>query len=306
MKIRASVALLVAVGLGACGSDGSGTGPHNPPPDTSHPNPAVTCRDTTSPPSPYLGLCVDTLMRRYMLHLPTPLPGGKLPLVVYLHGWGSGAQNQVLNPGADSAGWVVVYPEGTVHMWNGTSGPLWNAGGPFEGPTAYTDDVKFIKALIDTLILRHSVDRSRVYAMGYSNGGMLADRLAHELSSRIAGIYSMAASETNVSWGMPADTVAVMHVNGLADPWIPIGGSADFASVRGVVDRWRQHNGCAATPDTILNAPADTVLVLRWKSPSQRGDVVLVTHPGGHAPLSKTTPVDLGPLTFFKSIPARP
>lgn len=265
--------------------------------------PKATCT-AAAPSAPYTGLCVDTLMRRYILHLPPTTPTGKVPLVVYLHGWGSNAQNQVLNPGVDSAGWLVVYPEGTPHAFGTGNGPLWNAGGAFEEATAYTDDVKFIRALIDTLILRQPIDRSRVFVLGYSNGGMMAYRLAHELSSRIAGIYVMAASETSGSWSTPPDTVAVMHLQGLNDPWVQMDGNAAFSPVRAVIGRWRTHNGCAETPDTIVNA--DSVLALRWKTTSRRGDVVLVTHPGGHEPFVRPTAVDLAALTFFKSIPARP
>jgi len=87
---------------------------------------------------------------------------------------------------ADREGFVAVYPNGTGR---GTRALTWNAG----GCCAYAernniDDVGFTKALLDDLTSRVHIDRTRVYATGISNGGMMAFRLAVEASDRIAAI----------------------------------------------------------------------------------------------------------------------
>ena len=48
------------------------------------------------------------------------------------------------------------------------------------------DDVGFVNAMIDAVDAAYCVDPKRVYAAGFSNGGMLSNRLACELGDRVA------------------------------------------------------------------------------------------------------------------------
>src|ERR1041385_5504790 len=121
----------------------------------------------------------DGILRSYIVHLPTGFnPGNSYPLVVNMHGYSSNASQQELYTAmdavADTAGFIVAYPDGIASSWNS----YFNTGG--------VNDVSFISALIDTMILNYNSDPQRVYACGMSNGGFMTHRLACELHFRIA------------------------------------------------------------------------------------------------------------------------
>jgi polyhydroxybutyrate depolymerase len=50
------------------------------------------------------------------------------------------------------------------------------------------DDIGFMTALIDELTSVYSIDPTKIYLAGMSNGGMMTHRLAIALSDRIAAI----------------------------------------------------------------------------------------------------------------------
>lgn len=100
------------------------------------------------------------------------------PVVVNFHGRATTAQQQMLITGllpiADASGFIAVHPVGI--------GQTWNAGlccG--EAQTQGVDDVGFTRVLLDRLADELCVDPGRVYAMGLSNGGLMAHRVACEL-----------------------------------------------------------------------------------------------------------------------------
>src|SRR3989344_9520993 len=128
-------------------------------------------------------LKIDNLEREYKVHLPKGYRGGnKYPLVIVLHGLSDNPTLVELNYGmskkADREKFIALYPKGT-----GKS-PSWNA--QFccgEAQKNNVDDVKFIDSLVKTAILDFAVDKNRIFVVGFSNGGMIAYRLAAELSN---------------------------------------------------------------------------------------------------------------------------
>ncbi len=73
---------------------------------------------------------------------------------------------------ADTANFVVVYPEGENSSWD--------IGG--------NKDVNFIVAIIDSMYNRYQIDRNRVYATGFSMGGMMSWHLSCKIPDKIAAI----------------------------------------------------------------------------------------------------------------------
>ncbi|MGA1170671.1 MAG: alpha/beta hydrolase family esterase, partial [Ilumatobacteraceae bacterium] len=120
--------------------------------------------------------------------------GEPAPLLFVLHGFGGTAavmseSSEIDQTFADRYDLhpVVVYPNGT-----GAESGLpqsWNAGGccPFS-TFDLVDDVAFFDQLIDALTMEYDIDPERVWVVGHSNGGMMAYRLACELSTRITAI----------------------------------------------------------------------------------------------------------------------
>ena len=156
-----------------------------------------------------------------------------------------------MNDVADSAEFIVVYPNG--------AGPnnSWNIG-VSESPNI--NDVGFINALIDTLSKHYSIDTTRIYSCGLSMGGFMSNRLACELSNRIAAIASvagtMARSISNTC--SPNHSMPVLLINGTADPIVPYTGDLQRLAVDTVLAKWANFNLCTQS-DTITMPNLDTL-----------------------------------------------
>ena len=133
---------------------------------------------------------------------PTVATPGKRALVIVLHGHGgSAAQALGQRRGqaplslwlsiADREGIVVLAPDG-VQAADHPAG--WNDCRQDSQDLPHTDDVGFIRALLDEAVQRYRVDPQRVYLIGMSNGGMMSYRLAIELGPRIAAFAAVSAS----------------------------------------------------------------------------------------------------------------
>ena len=103
-------------------------------------------------------------------------------------------------------------------------------------------------ALVDQLIADYDIDPARVFVTGFSNGGMLAYRLACE-SDRFAAIAPVGATLV-IECGDPPP-VSVLEIHGDADRAVPLGGGTTDGSggIRGlpVADVnafWRGVDGC--------------------------------------------------------------
>lgn len=194
------------------------------------------------------------LQRTYYLHTPiADSPSHSLPLIVALHGSGMQgkemADKTALNQLADHAGFVVVYPDGLKQKWN-VSGK------------SSEDNVAFVHALINQVQQSRSIDRSRIYVVGLSNGGILAQKLACEDPGGIAAIATVAASLPNefAAHCQTQQPISLLMVNGTADtivPWqggaepdVRIGRDLSIPSIPNVLNFWQRHNACSSPPQT--------------------------------------------------------
>jgi polyhydroxybutyrate depolymerase len=143
---------------------------------------------------------------------------------------------------ATKVGFIVVYPEGIDHSWNAGSCCGQNT----------TDDVAFIKALIERFVSAEHVDPKRVFATGMSNGGFMAQRLGCELSDQLSAVASVSGSLVTASCN-PARAVSVLEMHGLDDFLVPYEGGATqglgpFPPTMSVMKRWASLDSCALTP----------------------------------------------------------
>src|SRR6478735_1949435 len=148
------------------------------------------------------------------LYLPAGYSGGRIPLVLDLHGSSSSGLQQIAGDGiraiADREQFAVVAPNGAVPFSPapGFVGFAWNIPGvPLVGTTTYPpagtrDDVAFLSHAIDVAQEAVCIDASRVYATGASGGGRMASQLACDLADQIAAI----APISGVRFPMATDT----------------------------------------------------------------------------------------------------
>jgi polyhydroxybutyrate depolymerase len=221
-----------------------------------------------------------------------------MPIVIALHPlYGSAGSFEAMtgfSNKADIEHFIVVYP-------NGTGSPAsWNAGGCCSPATTNRiNDVGFIAALIDTLTRHYNIDSTRIYAAGFSNGSMLAYRLAAELSDRIAAIAA-GSDQMTLTTINPSQGVAIIHFHALDDSAVPYAGNPVFPPVDTVLAVWGRINNCTLTPDTIYNA--NGVLAKKWTATGTGADVILYrSNTGGHAwPIGNVSETNVA-WDFFKS-----
>jgi polyhydroxybutyrate depolymerase len=191
--------------------------------------------------------------RSYRLHLPTGYTGSSpVPLVFNLHGYTSNAfQQEVysnMNAVADTAGFIVCYPDGINNAWNsGFSLPY--GGG--------VNDVGLISTLIDEIASQYNINLARVYSCGMSNGGFMSYRLACDLDDRIAAVASVTGAMTTIQTTNcnASRPVPVFEIHGTADGTVPYNGSSINHSIDSVLNFWRNRNTC--TGPTLLDTLPD-------------------------------------------------
>jgi len=197
----------------------------------------------------------DAIQRDYIIYIPANYTGTTaVPLLFNFHGYTSNANEQMwygdFRSIADTAGFIIVHPEGTL---DGTGTTHFNVG--WGGSSV--DDVSFTSALIDSISGQYNINQDRVYSTGMSNGGFMSFRLACELSDRIAGIASVTGSIlpgtlTNCS---ALHSTPVMQFHGTNDGTVPYAGGAGWTEpISSLVDYWANFNNCTVPP-VIENVP---------------------------------------------------
>ena len=230
--------------------------------------------------------------RTYLVHLPTGYSGiADLPLIIAMHGGFGNAFNMEnqsqLSVKADTENFIVVYPEGIEGGILGITS--WNAGWCCGyASNNNIDDVGFINTLLDTLIDQYSIDTTRIYATGMSNGGFMSYRLACELSDRFAAIAPVAASMSMVSCN-PVRSVPVIDFHSYLDTHIPYDGgigsgpSSHYNPPQdSVLNVWAGTSNCVNLNDTIVDNNQYTFI--KWTSCDCASEIHhYITQDGGHS-----------------------
>jgi polyhydroxybutyrate depolymerase len=212
---------------------------------------------------------VNGLLRSYRLHIPTALDDSKpAPLVFVLHGGGGNSWNAHrvtrFSRAADAHGFIVCYPEGTgSELFRLT----WNAGYCCGyASDNKIDDVAFFEVLTSHLKSTLRIDSRAIYAAGISNGGMMALRLAVEMSDTFAAVASVAGAQPPLETE-PLEPVGVVLIHGTHDEYVPYNGGfgvkanrpdVSHASVGDTVRYWVKHNGCNPAPKHEIPAGTGT------------------------------------------------
>jgi polyhydroxybutyrate depolymerase len=207
--------------------------------------------------------------RPYTLHVPSGNdPSKPTPLVVMFHGYGTtGAGEELyfqLAATSDANGFLYAYGNGLVdstgnRFWNAT-----NACCDFDDNPV--DDVAYFDAIVADVKSKYSVDPDRVFAIGHSNGGFMAHRLACDRSGTIAAIVSLAGAVwDDPSKCTPTALISVAEVHGNADMEIGYDGGTTmegtYPSAPTTVATWAAKNGCSgALAATDAMPPLDSML----------------------------------------------
>ncbi|WP_457573335.1 extracellular catalytic domain type 1 short-chain-length polyhydroxyalkanoate depolymerase [Desulfolithobacter sp.] len=195
----------------------------------------------------FLRMVVNGEPRSFIVYKPASANSAQAPpLMIVLHGGLGNAAAMERTSGMDSVadreGFIVVYPNGTGPRYamrkQVKNRRTWNAGSCC-GPAVRfnVDDVAFIATLIDKMQSQYGIDPRRVYVAGFSNGAMLAYRLACEIPEKITAIIAVSGTLAVDSCSDRANQVAVLHIHGEMDDNVPYKGGMGHNSKAGVSHR---------------------------------------------------------------------
>ena len=182
--------------------------------------------------------------REYFLYVPDSYnENTEYPVLLNFHGFGGNAKDYInyesdFRDVAEQEGVILVYPQGS--LLSGFS--HWNAAPMAEDNKSNTDDIGFIELLIRNLQQDLSVDPNRIYATGFSNGGMFSYALGCFTEGLIAGVAAVSGLQLNLEDCSPSHPISVLIAHSTTDDVIPYTGSSDVASVDETVSFWRTAN----------------------------------------------------------------
>ncbi len=194
----------------------------------------------------------DGVKHSFVLDLPDETEGA--PLVVMLHGYGNTAESfrstVHFEEEANPRGYAVVYVTGASDPNSPTAANGWHSETDTEG----NRDAEFLVSLAEYLQKEYGLDRSRTYAVGFSNGALMAHRLAMEDADTFSAFVSVAGWMPESVWNGRRETneTGFFQITGEKDKAVPkhSDGSAQYApapAIEDVMEYWAESNGLDIT-----------------------------------------------------------
>lgn len=242
---------------------------------------------------------IGTAKRSYFVHAPDGLRQNT-PLVIMLHGAGGSGKHAAESYGwvrkADEARFLLIAPDASAVFTDREASFLrnprvWNDGSGRAGPNITgSDDIGFLRALIDQAARQYGIDRKRVYVSGFSSGSSMTQRVGLEMTNEIAAIAPAAGNlfgkRTDLPRGLPvvmivgdADPLAPWDGGEVASPWG--GNSKDIRpAFRANPEAWAAMDQCREKADS---NPYAGVRLTRWSACRDNVEVAFYTIEGmGH------------------------
>ncbi|AJE33130.1 hypothetical protein B842_06405 [Corynebacterium humireducens NBRC 106098 = DSM 45392] len=244
--MRLLILLLSALLLVGCTAEGEGAVP-------------PTSRSVGAPQKTVTGtLTVDGRERTYRVSTPEGFHRGRQwPVVYAFHGWGETAESMEQTTKLDSARAIVVYPQGVANAW---------APAPY-AETSGEEDIGFVRTLVHTIAEDYPVDRSRIFATGFSNGGGFAAYLSCQLPTTFHAVAPVGAAYYEATHAACAEEpVARLDIHGTHDTVVGYHGGTRhgerYESVPDVLEGVARRNGCERST---MTRNGQTVIAQHWQ-----------------------------------------
>ncbi|MGB4742766.1 MAG: PHB depolymerase family esterase [Flavobacteriaceae bacterium] len=193
----------------------------------------------------------DNINREYVLYIPNSYDGtSAVPLLVNFHGFGGSASEFMsyadMRSIAETDTFILAYPQGSC--LDGSS--HWNACPTGGDNKSDADDFGFVESMINEISSQYNIDMERIYAAGYSNGGMMAYGLANYKSDLIAAVASVSGVMLDCT-GPTSHPIPVVHLHGTSDGVLPYNGGDGWNSAQSTLEHWINFNNTVLTPTVI-------------------------------------------------------
>lgn len=219
--------------------------------------------DGDAPGTYRLSFAHDDLTRTAVVHVPDSYdPTAPAALVLNFHGFGGTSEDHLawadMRALSDRDGVLVAYPQGSLL----DGAPHWNAALPSPDNKSTADDLGFARALVDRIDASYPLDRARVSAIGYSNGGMMAFALACHDSDLVAATGSVSGGmlDSTLAECAPTHPTSVIVLHGTADGVLSYQGGDGMAAVADTLAYWVDHNGITADPTSQTDRDQGTTI----------------------------------------------
>lgn len=173
---------------------------------------------------------VQNAKRHFIVSIPKSYTGKeKVPVVFMFHGT-SGTGEKFYNISGwkekgEVEGFISIFPTALKYCYIDSDGQQknktkWNDGKlssyVCSGVTP-NDDVLFVREILTQLRSHLTIDDSRIYASGFSNGAGFVSRLAVELSDELAAVVAVAGGLQPQITATPQDFIPVYLMSGHQD-----------------------------------------------------------------------------------------
>lgn len=214
-----------------------------------------------------------------------------VPLVFVFHGHGQSGKIAQKLFGIEEA-WpeaFVIYPDGIPGVLDNSDADATKPGWQKDPGQVGDRDLKFFDEMLQMITGSYQIDRSRVYSVGFSNGGRMTYLLWSQRQTRLAAIAAFSSQVLTADLFRTFTPLPAMAGSGLKDPKVTYNEAvASFAKVvasnKAIVDK-----GSGRTPRDVG--------IFVYPFAAGGAETVQWTHPGGHEP-----PRNPGPeiVRFFK------
>lgn len=207
--------------------------------------------------------------RAYLVVVPpSARPEVPAPLLLLYHGRPQSIQSlrgvTDMDRAAGARGWILVYPKALTGGW----AELRNT----YPATIGQNDVLFTHDIVEAVSEELNIDRSRIYAAGFSNGSLMTMRLACDLGDELAAVAPVAGTvsrrlDDDCAWRDPIPLVTFLGDRDNQFFWDGITTGTDRGYSGPETAQWyADRNGCAdEREDTEVPDTADDGTdVVRW------------------------------------------
>ncbi len=194
---------------------------------------------------------------------------------------------------SEKEGFILAFPNGSSRLPRQHLA-TWNAGRCCGyARDGKIDDIRFVKLVIGDIEQKANVDNEKIFAVGMSNGGMLAHRIACEMADTFRAIASVAGTD-NTNCCTPSRPISVLHIHAGDDTHVLFNGGAgknafrdkskvtEFTSVPETINRWVIRNNAGKTPRRIIDVPGAYADLYTSRQNKAQIELV-VTEKGGHS-----------------------
>ena len=166
-----------------------------------------------------------------------PAGEGPFPTILALHGWGASAHDLLgLAPVLLGGEALVLCPQGPVSLEVGSSiaGHGWFPieAGRAPDPAEFRKGADALRAFVDAAVDAYPVDRRKLVALGFSQGGVMAYDLVLSEPERFAGVVALSSwLPEAVDRAIPASEASknlpALVIHGSQDPMVPLAGAQE-------------------------------------------------------------------------------